>query len=66
MKPQNPTTPADPRTDDYLRIPGLFRRWELEQVIEVGNDFYLEDAGSAADGTPLVAIYYRLHPASTP
>ena len=45
--------------DDFVRIPGLFRRWELSEVIEVGADFHLEDAGEAADGTPLIAVYRR-------
>jgi hypothetical protein len=41
----------------FLRLPGLFRRWELSQIIEPGEDFRIEDAGSAADGTPLYSIY---------
>ena len=44
---------------DFVRLPGLFRRWELEDVLEVGTDFHLEDAGEAADGTPLLAVYWR-------
>lgn len=39
------------------RLPGLFRRWELAQVIEPGVDYRVEDAGMAADGTPLYAVY---------
>lgn len=53
---------AERKEQDFVRLPGLFRRWELEQVIEVGTDFYVEDAGRSADGTPLVAIYHRAHP----
>ena len=41
------------------RLPGLFRRWELNDVIELGADFHLEDAGEAADGTQLIAVYRR-------
>jgi hypothetical protein len=53
----NPT----PRTEDgeFIRLPGLFRRWELERVIEPGKDFHFEDAGEASDGTPLLAVYWR-------
>ena len=39
------------------RLPGLFRRWELAQVIEAGKDYHVEDAGSACDGTTLYAVY---------
>lgn len=45
--------------DDFVRLPGLFRRWELNDVIDLGADFHLEDAGEAADGTQLIAVYRR-------
>lgn len=44
---------------DFVRVPGLFRRWELEHVLETGIDFHLEEAGFASDGTPLLALYRR-------
>jgi hypothetical protein len=44
---------------DLYRLPGLFRRWELQQVVEAGNDYRIEDAGTAGDGTPLFAVYCR-------
>jgi hypothetical protein len=47
-----------PVPDQVLRrLPGLFRRWELGQVIEAGKDYHVEDAGSASDGTTLYAVY---------
>jgi hypothetical protein len=49
----------DTERDDFVRLPGLFRRWELEQVLIPGTDFHLEEAGSASDGTPLFALYRR-------
>ncbi len=49
----------DTERDDFVRLPGLFRRWELEQVLVPGTDFHLEEAGSASDGTPLFALYRR-------
>ena len=49
----------EPKTREFIRLPGLFRRWELEQVVEVGRDFHVEDAGAAADGTQLLAVYWR-------
>jgi len=45
--------------EGFVRLPGLFRRWELEQVLEPGIDFHLEEAGEASDGTPLLAVYRR-------
>ena len=44
---------------EFIRLPGLFRRWEIEQVIDVGADFHFEEAGTCCDGTPLVAVYRR-------
>ena len=52
--------PRPQRTpNEFIRLPGLFRRWELEQVVELGTDFHIEDAGTAADGTQLLAVYRR-------
>lgn len=48
---------ADP--GELQRLPGLFRRWELGQIIESGEDYHIEDAGKAADGTALFAVYRR-------
>jgi hypothetical protein len=39
------------------RIPGLFRRWELAQIIEAGEDYRIENAGAAEDGTTLYAVF---------
>ena len=50
---------------DWVRQPGLFRRWEFEQVIQPGADLHLEEAGTASDGTPLFALYRRERPTRT-
>ena len=48
---------SDPSADDLKRLPGLYRRWELTEVF-VPNRFYrIENAGTHADGTPLLAVY---------
>jgi hypothetical protein len=48
----------DPVPNHLLRrLPGLFRRWELGEVIEAGKDYRVEDAGMARDGTTLFAVY---------
>lgn len=51
--------PALPDPGDYVRLPGLYRRWELGRVIGPGQDFHLEAAGTASDGTSLFALYSR-------
>lgn len=47
----------DPDPDDLHRLPGLFRRWELADVLLPGRHYRLERAGAADDGTPLYAVY---------
>ncbi len=54
---QTPTPTTDP--EEFTRVPGLFRRWEIEQVLEAGADFHIEEAGDASDGTALFAVYRR-------
>jgi hypothetical protein len=49
-------------SDEYLRLPGLFRRWEFEQVIDGNGEFHIEAAGATADGSTLFAVYHREHP----
>ncbi|WNG39320.1 hypothetical protein F0U61_40890 [Archangium violaceum] len=52
--------------DDFIRLPGLFRRWEIDQVADPEADFHLEEAGATSDGTQLFAVYRRERaPAST-
>ncbi len=46
------------------RLPGLFRRWELVQLLEAGEDYRIEDAGAAEDGTTLHAVYKSIPIAS--
>lgn len=54
-----PPTPSLPGDEDFIRLPGLFRRWELNDVVGLGADFHLEDAGETDGGTQLVAVYRR-------
>ena len=39
------------------RIPGLFRRWELAQLLAPGKDYHLQDAGTTSEGDALLAVY---------
>ena len=49
------------RPDAFERLPGLYRRWEVQQVLEARHDFHIEGAGTATDGTELFAVYRRRH-----
>ena len=49
----------DTERDPFVRLPGLLRRWEIEQVVAPAVDFRLEEAGTASDGTQLFAVYRR-------
>lgn len=48
-----------PECDHFIRLPGAFRRWEFEQVIQGSDEFHIVGAGAAADGTELFTIYCR-------
>ena len=53
---------CDDRTAEFIRVPGLLRRWEMAELLEVGCDFHIEEAGHADDGTALFALYRRERP----
>ena len=53
-------------SEEFLRLPGLFRRWELEQVIEGSDEFHISTAGSTEDGTELFTVYYKERPLVPP
>lgn len=42
---------------DLRRVPGLFRRWELVELLEPGVGYRLEDAGETDCGMKLFALY---------
>ncbi len=46
--------PTDP---DLLRLPGLYRSWELGQLFGSGVRYLIEEAEETADGAPLFAVY---------
>lgn len=46
---------------EWRRLPGVFRRWEFEQVIDVDEEFLVEEAGHDEQGLALFAIYSRPH-----
>ena len=57
--------PAELNTDDMTRMPGLFRRWELAELIMPGQSYHIEAAGHGDDGTPLFAVYVAVAPDPT-
>ena len=38
------------RDEDYEKLPGYFRPWDLAQVVLAGRSYRLEDVGVLADG----------------
>lgn len=43
--------------ENLKRLPGLYRRWELAEVFKPNRNYHIEDAGTHADGTPLLAVF---------
>jgi hypothetical protein len=46
--------------EDFVRIPGVFRRSEIEEVLVPGAGFHVEHAGAALPGTELFYVYRQL------
>ncbi len=47
--------------EEWLRLPGLFRRWEFAEVIDAGDEYLVQQAGHDESGGSLFAIYSRPH-----
>jgi hypothetical protein len=47
------------QVDEWLLLPGLYRRFEFERVVEIEREFYIEPAGHDDRGMALHRIYYR-------
>lgn len=45
--------------DNFVRVPGLFRRWEFEQVVGDEHEYRIEAAGELSDKTAVFAVYRR-------
>jgi len=56
------TNLPEPTSNDMTRIPGLYRRWELAELILPGQFYHIEAAGHADDGTPLFAVFKGVDP----
>jgi hypothetical protein len=44
---------------EFIRVPGLFRKWEVAAAIDDKGEFLVEGAGTTEDGIPLFFIYRR-------
>lgn len=53
------TCAPSPDDETLVRKPGLYRIWELGEVLRTGTSFRIETAGWTEDGVPLIAIYQR-------
>lgn len=40
-----------------VRLPGLYRAWEIGCLIRTGRRYSVEGAGATCDGAPLFAVY---------
>ena len=47
------------RAPNFVRIPGLFRRWEVEDLLAAGGDLQIEPGGTTDDGTPVYVVFRR-------
>ena len=52
--------------DGFLQMPGLFRLWDLQFVLNRTDDFQVHYVEQTEAGTPLFAIYRRAQPAAEP
>lgn len=59
------TIPAAFSPEDLRRLPGLYRRWELVEVLKTDRLYRIEEAGRAEDGAPLLAVF-ESEPEPTP
>ena len=50
-------SPTPISLDAFRRLPGLYRRWELIEILRPGAQYHLEHAGAMQDGTPLIAVF---------
>ena len=50
---------------DFEKLPGYYRPWDLAQVILAGRRYRIEDIGVMADGGALFAVYVAVMQAVT-
>ena len=50
---------------DFEKLPGYYRVWDLAQIVMAGRSYRLEDVGVMADGGALFAVYVAVMQAVT-
>ncbi|AZQ67644.1 hypothetical protein EF888_11175 [Silicimonas algicola] len=45
--------------EDFDRVPGLYRLWDLQFVIGDGRDWQVRYSALTEDGTPLFAVFRK-------
>lgn len=44
---------------DFIRLPGLYRTWDLPCILEGQADYRIQAWEATGDGTPLFAVFVR-------
>ena len=57
MNAPMPTRPTDPEEEQFCRVAGLYRSWDVSDVIRTGGRFLLESTGETTEGETLFHIY---------
>ncbi len=47
----------EPERNEFIRMPGVYRSWELHRVLVPGRRFRIEAAGQDEDGAALIAVF---------
>ena len=45
---------------DFEKLPGYYRVWDLAQIVLAGRSYRIEDVGVMADGGALFAVYVAI------
>ena len=43
----------------FVRVPGLFRMWEIQDLVTDQSDLQVEPSGATDDGTPVYVVFRR-------
>ncbi len=46
--------------DEHERLPGLYLRWELPEILRIGGEYRIESGAETVDGATLVAVFRRV------
>lgn len=46
--------------EEHERLPGLYLRWELPEILQLGVEYRIEHGARTEDGADLVAVFRRV------